>query len=127
RDEADEEGVERLQDGSAGRHGGGHGARRSAPRRRAAAPGPGIDPSGHPRRGTDDRLASHAIEGPAERLHVPAIARGEENDPRSRCHASIPNDRSSIASSVPPAEKTRPVDVFVTVTCAGLKSSGSIA
>ena len=109
RDESDQEGVERLETELAGTDGGAR-----------------VDPSGHPGGGTEHRLAAQALQGGAQRLHVPAVARREQADARSVRHQSISNDFLSIASSIAPLEKTRPVAAFTTVTCAGLKSIGSI-
>ena len=67
------------------------------------------------------------LQGLRQPRDVPAVPRRQDAGARAIPHASIPNDFKSIASSVRPLEYTRPVVPFIRVTCAGLKSSGSIA
>src|SRR5206468_11195803 len=127
RDEPDQEGVEGFEVDAGRPDSAARRARRSVPGGSGTAGGAGGDASGQSRRGAGDRRAPHPLQRPGERLHVPAIPRGEDSDARPRAHGSRPNDWRSIFSTIAPAEKTRPVAAFTTVTCAGLNSIGSMA
>ena len=52
---------------------------------------------------------------------VPAAARPHDG------HGQPQNERSSTSRFTPPASKLRPLPTLVSLTCAGLNSSGSIA
>jgi hypothetical protein len=56
-----------------------------------------------------------------ELLGVPAAARAQDRDGQPQ------NERSSTSRLTAPASKLRPLETLVSLTCAGLKSSGSIA
>ena len=80
-----------------------------------------VDAPDHPRHGHEPMLVAPRREGVDQLLRVPSAARPEDRDGQPQ------NERSSTSRLTLPASKLRPLPTLVSLICAGLKSSGSIA
>ena len=80
-----------------------------------------VDAPDHACHGHEPMLVASRRERVGELLRVPSAARPEDRDGQPQ------NERSSTSRLTWPASKLRPLPTLVSLICAGLKSSGSIA
>ena len=99
----------------------GRSRRRSRRATRAAHRDVAVDAPDHARHGHEPMLVAARRERVGQLLRVPAAARPQDRDGQPQ------NERSSTSRLTRPASKLRPLPTLVSLICAGLKSSGSIA
>ena len=80
-----------------------------------------VDAPDHACHGHEPMLVAPRRERVGQLPRVPAAARPQDRDGQPQ------NERSSTSRLTRPASKLRPLPTLVSLICAGLKSSGSIA